>query len=63
MHRVMVRMYVYCVNVPSVIGRLEFYGVELFPAKDHHGIDLSLGITTDGIAVFKSRTIITTFLW
>jgi hypothetical protein len=43
--------------------RLEFYGVELFPAKDHHGIDLSLGITTDGIAVFKSRTIITTFLW
>jgi hypothetical protein len=43
--------------------RLEFYGVELFPAKDHHGIDLSLGITTEGIAVFKSRTIITTFPW
>ena len=43
--------------------RLEFYGVELYPAKDHHGIDLALGITTDGVSVFKSRTIITTFPW
>jgi len=25
--------------------RLEFYGVELFPARDHHGTELGLGIT------------------
>ena len=43
--------------------RLEFYGVELFGAKDHHGVELGLGITCNGISVFKGRTLITTFAW
>jgi len=43
--------------------RLEFYGVELFPARDHHGTELGLGITGNGIGVFKNRVIITTFSW
>ena len=43
--------------------RLEFYGVELFTARDHHGVELGLGITGNGIGVFKNRTIITTFSW
>ncbi|XP_064402254.1 tyrosine-protein phosphatase non-receptor type 4-like [Halichondria panicea] len=42
---------------------LDFYGVELFPAKDHHGVDLGLGITGNGLSVFKSRILITTFSW
>ena len=43
--------------------RLEFYGVELFTARDHHGVELGLGITGNGIGVFKNRTAITTFSW
>jgi len=43
--------------------RLEFYGVELFPARDHHGTELGLGITENEIGVFKNRVIITTFSW
>lgn len=43
--------------------RLEFYGVELYQAKDHHGVELGLGITGTGISVFKGRIVITTFAW
>jgi len=42
---------------------LDFYGVELFPAKDHHGVELGLGITGLGLSVFKNRILITTFSW
>ena len=37
--------------------------MELFKAKDHHGVDLGLGITCNGVSVFKGRTLITTFAW
>jgi len=37
--------------------------VELFPARDHHGTELGLGITENEIGVFKNRVIITTFSW
>ena len=43
--------------------RLDFYGVDLFKAKDHHGVELGLGITGEGVSVFKGRTFITTFMW
>ena len=42
---------------------LDFYGVELFPAKDHQGVELGLGITSNGLSVFKSKAFITTFPW
>ena len=46
-----------------LLCRLEFYGVELFPARDHHGVELGLGITCNGISVFKDKLLITTFGW
>lgn len=45
------------------VVRLEFYGVELFRARDQHGVELGLGITCRGISVYKGRTHITTFAW
>ena len=37
--------------------------MELYQAKDHHGVELGLGITGTGISVFKGRIVITTFAW
>ena len=37
--------------------------MELFQARDHHGVELGLGITCNGVSVFKGRTLITTFEW
>ena len=37
--------------------------MELFKAKDHHGVELGLGITCNGVSVFKGRLLITTFAW
>ncbi len=43
--------------------RLDHYGVELYSAKDHHGVELGLGITPGGISVFRHQTVMTTFSW
>ena len=48
---------------PLPPNRLEFYGVDLFPARDHHGVELGLGVTSNGISVFKDKILITTFGW
>ncbi len=52
-----------CLCVCVLCFRLEFYGVELFRARDQHGVELGLGITCNGISVYKGRTHITTFNW
>ena len=44
-------------------NRLEFFGVDLFAARDHHGVELGLGVTSNGISVFKDKILITTFGW
>jgi len=46
-----------------IIFRLEFYGVEFFRARDQHGVELGLGITCNGVSVYKGRTHIITFAW
>lgn len=42
---------------------LEMYGVDLHNAKDSSGIDIQLGVTCDGVVVFKNNRKVDTFTW
>ncbi|CAH2216356.1 jg7418, partial [Pararge aegeria aegeria] len=43
--------------------RLDCYGVESHPAKDYHGKDIFIGVTSIGIVVFQNSTRVNTFSW
>lgn len=35
--------------------KLQFYGVDLHPAKDSEGVDIILGVCSSGVAVYKDK--------
>ncbi|XP_052757634.1 tyrosine-protein phosphatase non-receptor type 4 isoform X1 [Galleria mellonella] len=43
--------------------RLDCYGVESHPAKDYHGKDIFIGVTSIGIVVFQNNIRVNTFSW